>query len=69
MAVFLARMVALLALEVRRVHHAVDDFLVLAEDTRLPEHGVNERGLAVVDVGDYGDVADVVSGRHGCFSV
>jgi len=32
-----------------------------AEETRLPEHRVHERGLAVVDVGDDRDVTDVLT--------
>ena len=52
---------ALLALEVDRVHHALGDVLVLAERAGLPEHRVDERRLAVVDVGDDGDVAEVVA--------
>jgi hypothetical protein len=47
-----------LALEVHAVHEALGRFLPLAEDSGLPEHGVDEGGLAVVDVGDYGDIAD-----------
>ena len=35
-----------------------------AEDARLAEHVVDEGGLAVVDVGDDGDVADVFAGDH-----
>ena len=35
-----------------------------AEDAALVEHGVHQRGLAVVHVGDDGDVADV-SGHRG----
>ena len=35
-----------------------------AEGAGLPEHGVDERGLAVVDVGDDRDVAQVVAGGH-----
>ena len=50
---------ALLALEVDRVHDPLDHVLVGAEDAGLPEHGVDEGGLAVVDVGDDGDIADV----------
>ena len=50
---------AVLALEVDRVHDALDDRLVLAEGAGLPEHGVDERGLAVVDVGDDGEVSQV----------
>ena len=50
---------ALLALEIHRVHHAVVDVLVLAERAGLPEHGVHQRGLAVIDVGDDRDVSEV----------
>ena len=52
---------ALLALEVDRVHDPLGHVLVGAEDARLPQHGVHEGGLAVVDVGDDGDVTDVRS--------
>ena len=49
---------AALPLQVVRVHDALGDSLVGAEDAALAEHGVDEGGLAVVDVGDDGDVAD-----------
>ena len=52
---------ALLALEVTRVHDALGDVLVRPERAGLPEHGVDERGLAVVDVRDDGDVPQVVA--------
>ena len=57
---------ALLPLQVTRVHHPFVDRLVVPERPRLPEHGVDQGGLAVVDVGHDGHVADVVSGlqRH-----
>ena len=51
----------LLALQVARVHHPLDDLLVLAEDAGLPQHCVDQRRLAVVDVGDDRDVADAFS--------
>ena len=35
-----------------------------AERAGLPQHRVDQRGLAVIDVGDDRHVADVVSGRH-----
>ncbi len=50
---------ALLALEVHRVEHALGDVLVRAESARLPEERVDERRLAVVDVGDDRDVAEL----------
>ena len=48
---------AALALKVVGVHDALDDGFVGAEDAGLLEHGVDEGGLAVVDVGNDGDVA------------
>ena len=39
------------------------DPLVVAEGAGLLQQAVDQRGLAVVDVGDDGDVAKV----HGCF--
>ncbi len=55
---------ALLPLQVDRVHDPLDHVLVGAEDPGLPEHGVDQRGLAVVDVGDDGDVSDVLTLLH-----
>ena len=58
---------ALLALEIGRVEDALADVLVLAERAGLPEHRVDERRLAMVDVGDDRDVAEVVAiGGLGC---
>ena len=48
---------AALALELVRVHHALGDPLVGAEDAALVQQRVDQRRLAVVDVGDDGDVA------------
>ena len=48
---------AALALEVVRVHHPIRHLLVGPEGAALPEHGVDEGRLAVVDVGDDRDVA------------
>ncbi len=49
---------AALAFQIVRVHDALGDGLVVAESAALPEHGVNQRGLAVVHVGNNGDVAN-----------
>ena len=51
----------LLAFEVVRVHDAVVDVLVGPEHTGLPQHGVDQRALVVVDVGDDGDVAQIIT--------
>ena len=49
-----------------RVHDQVVYLLVRAEDAAVTEHGVNQACLAVVDVGDDSDVAEVGLGccRH-----
>ena len=54
----------LLALEIHRVHHAVGDVLIRAKRTGLPQHRVDERRLAVIDVGDDRNVPDVLAKRH-----
>ena len=48
---------AALAFEVVGVHHPLGDPLVLAECARLLQEPVDQRGLAMVDMGDDGDVA------------
>ncbi len=48
---------AALALEIVRVHHARDDFLIRAKNSALLEHGVHQRRFPVVHVGDDGDIA------------
>ena len=48
---------AALALELVRVHDPLGDPLVGAEDAALVEQGVDQRRLAMIDVGDDGDVA------------
>ena len=54
---------ALLTLQIAAVHDALGDVLADAERAGLPEHRVDEGGLAVVDVRHDGDVAEVVSER------
>ena len=51
-----------------RVHHALGDLLVLAEGAGLAQQLVDQRGLAVVDVGDDGDVADLCVGHADAFA-
>ena len=50
---------ALLALEVTRVEDPVGHLLVGPEGPGLPEHGVDQGGLAVIDVGHDRHVADI----------
>ena len=56
---------ALLALQVHRVHDAHRHVLVRAERARLPQHRVNERRLAVVDVCHDRHVSDIGPEGHG----
>ena len=53
-----------LALEIDRVHDPVGHHLALAEDAALLEHGIDEGGLAVVDVGHDRDIADEGRGEN-----
>ncbi|CAG9262794.1 hypothetical protein BDI4_720005 [Burkholderia diffusa] len=50
--------------DVVRVHHPLGNLLVLAEGAGLAEQLVDERGLAVVDVSDDGDVAKGAGHRN-----
>ena len=59
---------AALALELVAVHRALGDALVRAERAALVQHRVDERGLAVIDVGDDGDVAAIRVGDRGRIS-
>ena len=50
---------AALTFQVAGVHDSLGHLLVLVEHARLLEHLVHQRGLAVVDVGDYRDVSQM----------
>jgi hypothetical protein len=50
-----------LLLQIVRVHDPFVEVLVGADGAGLLEESVDERGLPMVDVGDDGNVADVVS--------
>ena len=56
---------AALFFEVAGVHDAFGDGLVRAEGTALAQHGVDQSGLAMIDVGDDGDVEDGLNGNCG----
>ena len=55
---------ALLALQVVRVHDPLVDVLIGAKRARLPQERVDERRLAVVDVGNDRHIAQVVARGH-----
>ena len=52
---------AALALDVAGVHDPILHLLVFAEDARLLEHLLHQGGLAMVYVGDDGDVANILT--------
>src|SRR3546814_1248879 len=47
------------------VHHALGEHGAFGERARLLEQAVDEGGLAMVDVGDDGDVAEAFDGHDG----
>src|SRR5690606_37202006 len=55
---------ALLALQITGVHDPFGHFLVLGLGALLLEHRVDEGGLAVVDVSDDGDIAQIWASWH-----
>ena len=52
---------AALAFQFVGIHHAFDVNFVLAKDAALVQHGVHQRGLAMIHVGDDGDVTNCSS--------
>ena len=60
---------AAFALEIVRVENAIALELGVAEQTGLAHEGVDEGGFPVVNVGDDGDVANVVASGHESQSV
>ncbi len=48
---------AALAFELVGIHHAFDVLLICAEKSALVQHGVHQRGFAVIDVRNDGDIA------------
>ena len=58
---------SLFALEIHRIHHAFLDLLVGAEGAGLAQQLIDQRGLAVIDVRNDGDVTDFIHGRFPSF--
>src|SRR5207248_196268 len=50
------------AFEIHRIHHPLLDLLIGAEGAGLAQELIDERGLAVVDVRNDGDVTNLVHG-------
>ena len=52
---------SLFALKIHRVHDTVINILVCAESARLPQHGIDQSGLSMVNVGDNRNIAKVIT--------
>src|SRR5699024_3936732 len=50
---------ALFFFQLTRVHHTVANIFVVAECTGLGQHGVDQGGFAVVNVGDDGNIPEI----------
>ena len=55
---------AALALDIARIHDALSHLLVRAEYMALLQHGIHKRRLAVVDVRNDCDIAELIISRH-----
>ena len=55
---------AAFALDIAGVHHALGHLLVFAEHAGLAQHLVDQRRLAVVNVRNDGNIADILSFHH-----
>ena len=53
-----------LTLDIAGVHNALSYLLVGAEYMALLEHGIDQCGLAVVNVSNNGDIAQIFPGGH-----
>ena len=53
-----------LALEIARIEDAIAHLVDIAEELALPHHRVDERRFPMIDMGDDGDVADILSAHR-----
>jgi hypothetical protein len=52
------------AFKIVGIHHPFGDFLVGSKNAALAQHGVDQRGLSVIDVSDDGYVANFVTSHN-----
>ena len=60
---------AALTLDIAAVHHALGHGLIVAESAALTQQGIHQRGLAVVNVSDNGNVAQIVTNHKNSTSL
>ena len=63
-AVFLADGDALLTFQIIGIHHTIRNFLTFVEHVRLCQHGIDQRGLAVIDVCHNRYISNIAANRH-----
>ena len=55
---------ALLAFQIVGIHHTIRHFLTLVEHVGLLKHGIDQRGLAVIDVCHNRYISNIAANRH-----
>ena len=55
---------ALLTLQIVGIHHTIRDFLTLVEHVGLCQHGIDQRGLAMIDVCHNRYISNIAANRH-----
>ena len=55
---------ALLAFQIVGIHHTIRHFLTLGKHVRLLKHGIDQGGLAVIDVSHNRHITDISTNRH-----
>src|SRR2546422_8188012 len=50
---------AFFPLQVSGVQHPLSNLATLVQHSGLPQHGIDQRRLTVIDVGDNGDIAEI----------
>ena len=55
---------ALLAFQIVGIHHTIRHFLTLVEHVGLLKHGIDQRGLAVIDVCHNSYISNIAANRH-----
>ena len=58
---------AALFFQIQRIHHAVLDGLINSKYSCLLQHGVKQRGFAVIDMGNYGNIPYMIFFHHSKF--
>ena len=55
---------ALLTFQIIGIHHTIRNFLTFVEHVGLCQHGIDQRGLAVIDVCHNRYISNIAANRH-----